>query len=144
MEIICLLLDMAASNPNVFHVSNNLISMHKLVQDLNCAVTCYHSHCAFQEMILIAKEQGGLYFLQHKTIDDRNRKKGNVFWSSSNLKNLDSFPNLASSSLFGLLKSLFSHLFTKESIEPFKARWFVTFIDDYTRLTWILHYETQI
>ena len=35
---------------NVLHVpslSNNLLSIHKITQDLNCAVTFFHSHCVF-------------------------------------------------------------------------------------------------
>ena len=57
---------------NVLHVSklsNNLLSIHKITQDLNCGVTFFHSYCAFQDLALrrtieIAKEQGGLYYLQ--------------------------------------------------------------------------------
>ena len=56
---------------NVLHVpnlSNNLLSIHKITQDLNCAVTFSHSHCVFQDLatgktIGLAKEQGGLYYL---------------------------------------------------------------------------------
>nr|KYP36608.1 Copia protein [Cajanus cajan] len=50
---------------NVLHVpklANNLISIQKLITDLNCSVTFFHSHCSFQDLamgktILIAKEQ---------------------------------------------------------------------------------------
>ncbi|RDY04886.1 hypothetical protein CR513_11341, partial [Mucuna pruriens] len=56
---------------NVLHVpnlANNLISIHRLAQDLNCI------DLASRRTILFAKEQGGLYFLRHKTIDDSNKK----------------------------------------------------------------------
>ncbi|RDX96282.1 hypothetical protein CR513_21082, partial [Mucuna pruriens] len=50
---------------NVLHVPklvNNLISIHRLIQDWNCSVTFFRSHCVIQEltmgkMIGIAKEQ---------------------------------------------------------------------------------------
>ena len=35
---------------NVLHVpklTNNLVSIHKLTQDLNCAITFFQSHCVF-------------------------------------------------------------------------------------------------
>jgi len=59
---------------NVFHVpklSNNLLSIQKVTQDLNCAMVIFHSHCVFQDLatrktIGIAKEQSGLYYLQHE------------------------------------------------------------------------------
>ena len=58
---------------NVLHVpkvSNNLLSIHKITKDLNCDVTFFHYHCVFQDLVTgrtigIAKEQGGLYYLQH-------------------------------------------------------------------------------
>ena len=37
---------------NLFHVSklsNNLLFIHKVAQDLNCAVVFFHSHCVFQD-----------------------------------------------------------------------------------------------
>ena len=59
---------------NVLHVlklSNNLLSIHKITQDLNCVVTFFNFHCVFQDLatrrtIEIAKKQGGLYYLQHE------------------------------------------------------------------------------
>ena len=59
---------------NVLHVpklSNNLLAIQKITQDLNCAVIFFPSHCVFQDLatgktIGIAKEQGGLYYLQHE------------------------------------------------------------------------------
>ncbi|XP_029129864.1 uncharacterized protein LOC109816369 isoform X2 [Cajanus cajan] len=128
--------------------------------------------------ILTAKEQSGLYLLES---DDQNKTKimsqqaTSETWANSQIwlhhKRLG-HPS------FNLLKSLFPHLFTKESIESFNcdicqlskhhrasypisnkkstspfdlihsdvwgpvvesisgARWFVTFIDDCTRVTW--------
>jgi len=58
---------------NVFHVpklSYNLLSIHKITQDLDCVVIyIFHSHCVFNDLatrrtIGIAKEQGRLYYLQ--------------------------------------------------------------------------------
>nr|KYP71539.1 hypothetical protein KK1_010802 [Cajanus cajan] len=68
---------------NILHVpklANNLISRHRLTQDLNCSVIFFHSHCIFQNLasrktILIAKEQDELYFLQHEIDDNIRRKK---------------------------------------------------------------------
>nr|KYP44460.1 hypothetical protein KK1_034036 [Cajanus cajan] len=65
---------------NVLHVTklaNNLISIQKLTMNLNCLVTFFHSYCSFQELatgktILIAKKQGGLYFLKQKGDGDKN------------------------------------------------------------------------
>jgi len=59
---------------NVLHVpnlSNNLLSIHKITQDLNCAVTFFLSHCVFQDLatgktIGLAKEQDELYYLQQE------------------------------------------------------------------------------
>nr|KYP73851.1 Retrovirus-related Pol polyprotein from transposon TNT 1-94 [Cajanus cajan] len=171
---------------DVLHVpqlANNLISVQKLTKDLNCSVTFFSTHCVFQDLatrktILTAKEQSGLYLLES---DDQNKTKiisqqaTSETWANSQIwlhhKRLG-HPS------FNLLKSLFPHLFTKESIESFNcdicqlskhhrasypisnkkstspfdlihsdvwgpvvesisgARWFVTFIDDCTRVTW--------
>lgn len=53
--------------PKLSHI---LISIHKLTKDLKCAVTFFHSHCVFQDLatgrtIGVAKEQGGLYYLNN-------------------------------------------------------------------------------
>jgi len=66
---------------NVLHVpklANSLFPIHKVIRDLNCSVTSFHSHYVLQDLatrktILIAKEQGGLYFLEHKKIHDQNQ-----------------------------------------------------------------------
>ncbi|RDX93352.1 hypothetical protein CR513_24403, partial [Mucuna pruriens] len=143
---------------NVLHVSklaNNLISIHRLIQDWNCAVIFFHSHCVIQELTM------------GRTIEIAKENLGQLYH-----KHLGHPP-------FGLLKTMFPHLFTKESIKSFKcdicqfskhhratfslgnnkslepfdlihsdvwgpasnsisgAKWFVSFIDDCTRVTWI-------
>ncbi|RDX67700.1 hypothetical protein CR513_53383, partial [Mucuna pruriens] len=68
---------------NVLHVpklANNLIYIHRLIQYWNCAVTFFHSHCVIQELtkertIGVAKERGGLYYLQHTKIGNNTNKK---------------------------------------------------------------------
>jgi len=75
---------------NEFHVpklSNNLLSIQKVTQDLNCAVVFFYSHCVFQDLatgktIGIAKEQGGLYYLQH----EENKKCSRLQEHTSNLQ----------------------------------------------------------
>ncbi|RDX63300.1 hypothetical protein CR513_58286, partial [Mucuna pruriens] len=51
-----------------------------LIQDWNCAVTFFRSHCVIQELttgrtIGVAKEQGGLYYLQHTKIGNNTNKE---------------------------------------------------------------------
>ena len=61
---------------NVFHVpnlSNNLLSIHKITQDLNCAVTFFPSHCVFQDLatwktIGLAKERAGYITYNRKKL----------------------------------------------------------------------------
>nr|KYP74001.1 Retrovirus-related Pol polyprotein from transposon TNT 1-94 [Cajanus cajan] len=114
---------------DVLHVpqlANNLISVQKLTKDLNCSVTFFSTHCVFQDLatgktILTAKEQSGLYLLES---DDQNKTKimsqqaTSETWANSQIwlhhKRLG-HPS------FNLLKSLFPHLFTKESIESFNC-----------------------
>ncbi|RDX72122.1 hypothetical protein CR513_48438, partial [Mucuna pruriens] len=63
---------------NVIHVpklANNLISINRLIQDWN-----FRSHCVIQELttgrtIGVAKEQGGLYYLQHTKIGNNTNKE---------------------------------------------------------------------
>ena len=174
----------------VLHVpklSNNLVSIHKLTQDLNCAVTFFNSHCVFQDLatgrtIGVAKEQGGLYYLKHK--EDKGNTKQQVFFSDHHTSSESEYSQIwlqhrrLGHPPFSVVKSLFPHLFNKvsieslhcdicqfakhhrfhpsnnKSIEPFDlihsdvwgpasninitgAKWFVSFIDDCTRVTWI-------
>ncbi|RDX87540.1 hypothetical protein CR513_30982, partial [Mucuna pruriens] len=68
---------------NVLHVpklANNLISIHRLIQDWNYAVTFFRSHCVIHELttgrtIGVAKEQGDLYYLQHTKIGNNTNKE---------------------------------------------------------------------
>ncbi|RDY14550.1 hypothetical protein CR513_00360, partial [Mucuna pruriens] len=68
---------------NVLHVPklvNNLISIYRIIQDWNCAVTFFRSHCVIQELttrrtIGVAKEQDGLYYLQHTKIGNNTNKE---------------------------------------------------------------------
>ncbi|RDX69322.1 hypothetical protein CR513_51581, partial [Mucuna pruriens] len=74
----------------------------------------------------IAKEQGGLYYLQHTKIGNNTNKEKlpssqratSKTWAASQIwlyhKRLGHPP-------FGLLKTMFPHLFTKESVESFKC-----------------------
>ncbi|RDY10209.1 hypothetical protein CR513_05316, partial [Mucuna pruriens] len=135
-------------------------------------MTFFRSHCVIQKLttgrtIGVAKEQSGLYYLQHKKIGNNTNKEElpssqratSETWATSQIwlyhKRLGHPP-------FGLLKTMCPHLFRKESIESFKcdicqflkhhrttftprlasnsisgAKWFVSFIDDCTRVTWI-------
>ena len=59
---------------NVLHVPNltvNLLSIHKITQELNCHVTFFNDHCVFQDqtkgrMIGQARATEGLYLLKDK------------------------------------------------------------------------------
>ncbi|KOM56062.1 hypothetical protein LR48_Vigan10g195400 [Vigna angularis] len=170
----------------VLHVpqlANNLISVQKLTKDLNCSVIFFSTHCVFQDLatgktILTAKEQSGLYLLEtndQSTTNILSLQATSETWANSQIwlhhKRLG-HPS------FNVIKSLFPHLFTNESVESFNcdicqlskhhrasypisnkkstspfdlihtdvwgpvvasisgAKWFVTFIDDCTRVTW--------
>ncbi|RDX77734.1 hypothetical protein CR513_42098, partial [Mucuna pruriens] len=78
------------------------------------------------ETILIAKKQDELYFLQNKTIDDRNRKNEMSSNHQATSETWAAFQiwlhhKCLEHLFFGLLKFLFLHLFTKESIESCKC-----------------------
>ncbi|RDX81891.1 hypothetical protein CR513_37383, partial [Mucuna pruriens] len=156
---------------NVLHVpklANNLISIHRLKQDWNCAVTFFHYHCVIQE--LITGRTIGIGNNTNKEELSSSQRATSKTWVASQIwlyhKRLGHPP-------FGLLKTMFPHLFTKESVESFKcdicqfskhhratfspssnkrlepfdlihfdlvtlgAKWFVSFIDDCTCVTWI-------
>src|ERR1044072_2621582 len=107
---------------HVLHVpelSNNLLSIHKLTQDLNCVVTFFHSHCVFQDLATgerlgIAKEQDGLYYIPHK--ESKCHQMSSKSWAAPQIwlqqKCLGHPP-------FRMLKSLFPHLFSKVFVESF-------------------------
>ena len=100
-------------------LSNNLLSIHKLTKDLNCAVTFFHSHCVFQDLatsktIGIAEEQNELYYLPHK--ESKCHQTGSESWTNTQIwlqhRRLGHPP-------FCMLKSLFPHLFTKVFVDSF-------------------------
>ncbi|RDX67909.1 hypothetical protein CR513_53160, partial [Mucuna pruriens] len=156
---------------NVLHVpklANYLICIHRLIQDWNYVVKFFCSHCVIQNLttrrtIGVAKEQGGLYYLQHTKIGNNTNKEElpssqqttSKTWAASQIwlyhKYLGHPP-------FGLLKKMFPNLFTKAFVQSFNfepfdlihydiwgptnnfilwAKWFVSFIDDCTLVTWI-------
>jgi len=73
-----------------FHVpklSNNLLFIQNVTQDLNCAVIFFPFHCVFQDLatgktIGIAKEQGELYYLLY----EENKKCARLQAHTSNLQ----------------------------------------------------------
>nr|KYP62136.1 Retrovirus-related Pol polyprotein from transposon TNT 1-94 [Cajanus cajan] len=107
-------------------LTNSLISVKKLTKDLNCSATFFSTYCIFQDLatgktISTAKEQSGLYLLESN--DQRKTKimsqqATSETWANSQIwlhhKRLG-HPS------FNLIKSLFPHLFTKESIESFNC-----------------------
>ena len=67
-------------------LSNHLLSIQKVTQDLNCTVVFFPSHFVFQDLatgktIGIAKEQAELYYLQH----EENKKCARLQAHTSNL-----------------------------------------------------------
>ncbi|RDX77241.1 hypothetical protein CR513_42668, partial [Mucuna pruriens] len=116
----------------------------------------------------VAKEQGGLYYLQHtKIVNGQPQKLGQLLKFNFTINVLDihylanySIVNPRSNSLKDTMRSIFSkhHRATfspsnNKSLEPFdlihsdvwgsasnsisRAKWFVSFIDDCTHVTWI-------
>ncbi|RDX84088.1 hypothetical protein CR513_34915, partial [Mucuna pruriens] len=118
----------------VLHVPKlayNLMSIHRLIQDWNYPMTFFRSHYVIQELttgrtIRVAKEQGGLYYLQHTKIGDNTNKEElpsnqcatSETWTASQIW---LYHKRLGHPLLGLLKTIFLHLFTKESIESFKC-----------------------
>ncbi|RDX82954.1 hypothetical protein CR513_36199, partial [Mucuna pruriens] len=74
MEIMFLLLGLATSN------FSPLYPYTMLIQNWNCAATFFRSYCVIQEltmgrMIGVAKEQDGLYYLQHTKVGNNTNKE---------------------------------------------------------------------
>ncbi|RDX84064.1 hypothetical protein CR513_34939, partial [Mucuna pruriens] len=77
-------------------------------------------------MIRVAKEHCGLYYLQHTKIGNNinkeelssNQQATSETWAASQIW---LYHKCLGHLLFGLLKIMFSHLFTKESIKSFKC-----------------------
>jgi len=114
---------------HVLNLFNNLLSIHKITQDLICVMISFNSHCVFQDLatgrtIGLAKEQGRLYYLQQ----EKNKKcvglqahtssvqQGTESWSSYQIwlqhRRLGHPP-------FSTLKSVIPVLFTKLLVESF-------------------------
>ncbi|CAL8994835.1 unnamed protein product [Prunus brigantina] len=122
----------------------NLLSVGRLLDTLNASATFYSTHCFFQDLKTHAtighgKRMGGLYYLQLPAAAVRGScdessfncetcvmaKSHRTVFPLSNNKAALSF-ELVHSDVWGLAR-VTSHGF----------RWFVTFIDDCTRLTWV-------
>ncbi|RDX97962.1 hypothetical protein CR513_19196, partial [Mucuna pruriens] len=102
-----------------------------LIQDWNCAVTFFRSHCVIQELttgrtIGVAKEEGELYYLQHIKIGNNTNKEELPSSQRATLETWAAFQiwlyhKCLGHPPFELLKTMFPHLFTKESVESFKC-----------------------
>ena len=172
---------------NVLHVprlSTNLVSIHKLTQDLCCNIIFYHNSCVFQDkdsgrMIGHTREQDGLYYLE-TSIPNRLSHSFSSESVSANKEKIWLHHNRLGHPSFRVIEILFPSLFKSLSVENFHcevcelakhkrvpfpisnkrssipfylihsdiwgpstipnvsgARWFVSFIDDCTRVTWI-------
>ncbi|RDY09226.1 hypothetical protein CR513_06435, partial [Mucuna pruriens] len=174
MKIMFLLLDLTTSNFRPLYPYT---------------INIFRSHCVIQELttwrtIGVVKEQGGLYYLQHTKVGNNTNKEDlpssqratSETWATSQIW---LYHKHLGHPLFGLLKTMFSHLLTKDPVESFKcdicqfskhhratfspsnnkslepfdliysnvwgptsnsiggAKWFVSFIDDCTCVTWI-------
>ncbi|RDY01849.1 hypothetical protein CR513_14778, partial [Mucuna pruriens] len=143
-----------------------------------------HNELTTGRMIGVSKEQGRLYYLQHSKISNNTNKEDfpSRQWETSKTWvafQIWLYHKCLGHPSFGLRKTMFPYLFTKESVESFKcdvcqfskhhhatfsptnnkslkpfdlihfdvwgpisnsilgAKWFVSFIDDCTRMTWI-------
>ncbi|RDX85688.1 hypothetical protein CR513_33085, partial [Mucuna pruriens] len=109
---------------NVLHVpklANNLISIHRVIQDWNCAITFFRSHCVILKLTMrrtigVAKEQMGnntnnedLSSSQRATLET---------WTTSQIWLYHKHLGHPS---FRLLKTMFPYLFTKEYVKSFNC-----------------------
>ncbi|RDX89132.1 hypothetical protein CR513_29178, partial [Mucuna pruriens] len=139
--------------------SKPLGSCSLTMNDWNCGVTFFRSHCVIQELttgrtIGVAKEQGGLYYLQHTMIGNNTNKEEFPSsqratletWAASQIwlyhKCLGHLPFGMSSPLSVIFASFQSTIVQHFLLGPASnsiswAKWFVLFIDDCTRVTWI-------
>ena len=174
---------------NVLHVprlSMNLISIHKLTQDLPCRITFFTSYCEFQDQdsgkkIGLAKEHNGLYYLSASNQPEliksvlstslfslsnkdviwlHHRRLGHLSFSKLKIMFPNLFKGLNVQSFHCDICEFAKHtrvpfpISNKKSSSPFflihsdiwgpstipnitGSRWFVTFIDDCTRVSWI-------
>ncbi|RDX65650.1 hypothetical protein CR513_55679, partial [Mucuna pruriens] len=174
---------------NVLHVpklANNLISIHRLIQDWNCFVTFFRSYCVIQELTwggqleLLTSMVGYLRLFPHLfTKESFESFKCDVcqflvqhFLLSCLLtlfilicggqlvtlyRGLSGLYHLLMIGIAkeqgGLLKTIFTFIYKRLKVLPFDlihsdlwgptsnsilwAKWFVSFIDDCIRMTWI-------
>ena len=177
---------------NVLHVpklSTNLISIHKLTQDLYYTVIFHNNYCIFQDkdsgrMIGRAREKDGLYYLETPSQNSLPYSLSSLSLEQPSLSSIKEkiwlHHNRLGHPSFRIIKILFPSLFKGLSVEDFHcevcelakhkrvpfpiynksssvpfylihsdiwdpstipnvsgARWFVSFIDDYTHVTWI-------
>ncbi|KAA0042054.1 myosin-9 isoform X2 [Cucumis melo var. makuwa] len=121
---------------NVLHVpklSYNLLSISKITRELHCKTIFLPESVYFQDMssgrtIGTARHSRGLYILDDDTSCSSlsRAKQHRVSFPSQPYKPTQPF-NLIHSDVWGPSKVTTSS----------KKRWFVTFIDDHTRLTWV-------
>lgn len=114
---------------DVLHVpklSTSLLSIHKLTRDMNCTVLFYPSHCVFQDQgsgkrIGLAKEKGGLYYLDASTLHYPTVK--HVFsescLSASNNDAIWRHHFRFGHPSFTVLKTMFPSLFKTVNVEDF-------------------------
>ncbi|RDY07855.1 hypothetical protein CR513_07971, partial [Mucuna pruriens] len=99
-------------------LTDNLISIHRLIQDWNCVVT-FLVELTTGRTIGVAKEHGGLYYLQHTKIELSSSQRATSETLVASQKWF--YHKLLRHLPFGLLKTMFPHLFTKESLKSFKC-----------------------
>ena len=111
---------------NVLHVprlSTNLVSIHKLTQDLCCNVIFYHNSCVFQDkdlgrMIGRAREQDGLYYLETSS-PNRLSHSFSSESVSTNKEKIWLHHNRLGHPSFRVIEILFPSLFKSLSVENF-------------------------
>ncbi|KAI5324129.1 hypothetical protein L3X38_033202 [Prunus dulcis] len=148
-----LTLDSVLIVPSLHH---NLLSVAQITTALNCTVTFWPTHCVFQDilsskMIGCGTKRGKLYYLDLASDSEASLSQAYKIGGISVEKQTSEVCQEPSCS--------FSLKFTK-SLVPFSlvhsdvwgpakittpggARWFVTFIDDCTRMTWVSFLQTK-
>ncbi|KAL0439981.1 UNVERIFIED_CONTAM: Retrovirus-related Pol polyprotein from transposon RE2 [Sesamum latifolium] len=141
----------------------NLLSVSQLTKKHNCSVTFFPSYCVFwdlqtQRMIGGGHERGGLYFLDKSTPADARALSASVSplqWhcrlghpSLPSLKKILPIESARleceSCELGKHHRASFPPRIDKRSSSPFTLihstggfRYFITFVDDYSRMTWV-------
>ncbi|RVW52696.1 Retrovirus-related Pol polyprotein from transposon RE1 [Vitis vinifera] len=129
---------------SVLHVPNldcNLLSISKLAHDLQCVTKFYPNLCVFQDlksgkMIGSAELCSGLYLLSCGQFSTKSLKQ--VAYSLRFAKHTRTvYPQIPykPSTVFSLVHS---DVWGPSRIKNISGtRWFVTFVDDHTRVTWV-------